>query len=465
MDAKARPITIPSRSTRAISIHQPKNPFDLSSNGSPPSPFFSHAYSPSSRATTSFSQPSLSGGVTRVVSFSSRVPATVSKLPGPLPASRTSSNPMVSQTGFSDAAKVQAGFSVGPTVQTGFDLDPAIDDIPVRPGRMSFSNLSSACLATSELSASFLSPDLTPATTPSLSPDIFGLEHGFDLGESAVKYHCLGPVDEGVGGVYLVRHYATGQLRVFKPTQEEGYQHTGDSCAPLKRGVEYGEATLKEIAAYLLDHEHFAGVPATEMGFVTVDRVAQQGSLQDYVAHTASCEDHGNAHFTPKQVHAIGLLDLRLLNLDRHLGNILVTSEKKLVPIDHGYVLPSYEELGDVTFEWLYWRQCKEPFDEATKAYVAALDPHRDIAVLRDLGLTEGSIVAQFCASVLVKRAVEKGLTLFQIGNMVQRVDGTTPSPAEELLKATGAKAVGHFERDPAFYTELCAAVDGILPS
>src|SRR3989338_1680909 len=39
----------------------------------------------------------------------------------------------------------------------------------------------------------------------------------------------------------------------------------------------------------------------------------------------------------------IGVLDIRLLNLDRHLGNILVTKESNgvfnLVPIDHGYVI------------------------------------------------------------------------------------------------------------------------------
>lgn len=32
---------------------------------------------------------------------------------------------------------------------------------------------------------------------------------------------------------------------------------------PLKRGVVYGETTRKEVAAYLMDHEHFAGVPKT----------------------------------------------------------------------------------------------------------------------------------------------------------------------------------------------------------
>jgi hypothetical protein len=53
--------------------------------------------------------------------------------------------------------------------------------------------------------------------------------------------------------------------------------------------------------------------------------------------------------FSADEIHKIAVLDLRLLNLDRNEGNILVQevqdqytgeSSLKLVPIDHGLTLP-----------------------------------------------------------------------------------------------------------------------------
>lgn len=39
------------------------------------------------------------------------------------------------------------------------------------------------------------------------------------------------------------------------------------------------------------------------------------------------------------------LLDIRLFNADRHVGNILVSDSYELVPIDHGFCLPSFDSL------------------------------------------------------------------------------------------------------------------------
>ena len=33
----------------------------------------------------------------------------------------------------------------------------------------------------------------------------------------------------------------------------------------LRRGIRPGEGAMREVAAYLLDHEHFAGVPPTAL--------------------------------------------------------------------------------------------------------------------------------------------------------------------------------------------------------
>ena len=47
-------------------------------------------------------------------------------------------------------------------------------------------------------------------------------------------------------------------------------------------------------------------------------------SLQQYVRHDGDAADAGASRFSVRDVHAIGILDIRLLNSDRHAGNLLV---------------------------------------------------------------------------------------------------------------------------------------------
>jgi len=220
---------------------------------------------------------------------------------------------------------------------------------------------------------------------------------------------------------------------------------------PLRKGVVYGDAPIKEWAAYLLDHGHFAGVPRTvaatinfpslpaalpnstrsltldsdhsdehqlavfgpsrpplspsspsfdhydesqvgtalapfvQPGANAAQAVSRFGSLQEFKENIGSAEELGPAKFDVDEVHKIGILDIRVVNLDRHLGNILVTQDEharggsglRLVPIDHGYILPDYRDLSDVNLEWIYWKQCKQPFSEHSLAYIASLDALR----------------------------------------------------------------------------------------
>ena len=140
----------------------------------------------------------------------------------------------------------------------------------------------------------------------------------------------------------------------------------------MKPTVRVGEAALREVAAYLLDHDHFAGVPHTVLvniahpifhvsaplpptrapalpsslraasswmdpaslslgGFGTspgdqdaVQLLPKLASLQGFVPHTGDSSDMGTSQFSVGHVHRIGVLDLRLYNTDRHAGNLLV---------------------------------------------------------------------------------------------------------------------------------------------
>lgn len=50
-------------------------------------------------------------------------------------------------------------------------------------------------------------------------------------------------------------------------------------------------------------------------------------------------------HVDPRDIQNLAVFDLISLNTDRHAGNAMVTQDNKLVPIDHGAILPSRKAL------------------------------------------------------------------------------------------------------------------------
>ena len=167
---------------------------------------------------------------------------------------------------------------------------------------------------------------------------------------------------------------------VFKPMDEEpmAVNNPRGFCVSnhgegLRKGSRSGEGALREVAAYILDHpashpnqsntrsknesQGFSGVPPTTMiecyhssfhyalGSQAHINKAKKGSLQRFVHALSSCEDMGYSQFPLEEVHKISVLDLRLANTDRNAGNILICKGSdgglKLVPIDHGYCLPT----------------------------------------------------------------------------------------------------------------------------
>lgn len=117
------------------------------------------------------------------------------------------------------------------------------------------------------------------------------------------------------------------------------------------------------------------------------------GSLQEFVHHEDSCENFGSSVIPTDEVHKIGILDIRLVNQDRHFANILCryddAGKLRLTPIDHGAVLPSCFHLDKARFEWMYWKQAKHPFAEVTLAHIASLDPKLDADFLRSMDVEE----------------------------------------------------------------------------
>ncbi|KAL5725733.1 Phosphatidylinositol 4-kinase gamma 7 [Ranunculus cassubicifolius] len=262
------------------------------------------------------------------------------------------------------------------------------------------------------------------------------------------------PVHGGLGGAYYFRNIRGESIAIVKPTDEEpfapnnpkGFVGKALGQPGLKRSVRVGETGFREVAAYLLDHDHFANVPSTALvkithsvfnvnGEVSSSRIHERkqvskiASFQQFIPHDFDASDHGTSSFPVASVHRIGILDVRILNTDRHAGNLLVKKldgvgrfgQVDLIPIDHGLCLP--ENLEDPYFEWVHWPQASIPFSEDELEYIMNLDPVRDSELLK----MELPMIREACLRVLVlctnflKEAAAFGLSLADIGEMMSR--------------------------------------------
>lgn len=283
------------------------------------------------------------------------------------------------------------------------------------------------------------------------------------------------PVSSGLGGVYLLQNRNGDKIAVTKPVDEEplalnnpkGFGGLMLGQPGVKRSVRVGETGIRELAAFLLDHDGFAGIPPTalvkisHLEFHVNPKVAVSppaykiASLQRYIEHDFDAGELGPSGFSVASVHRIGIFDVRLLNLDRHAGNILVKKnshcenylimEAELVPIDHGMCLPEW--LDDPYFEWLHWPQASVPFSYPEFEYISKLDPFEDAELLRrELpSLRESSVRVLILCTIFLKDAAVAGLCLADIGKMMTRescVGEETMSVLEDLCSKAKARMV-----------------------
>ncbi|CAH8380754.1 unnamed protein product [Eruca vesicaria subsp. sativa] len=289
---------------------------------------------------------------------------------------------------------------------------------------------------------------------------------------------------EGTGGAYFMQASSGNKyVGVFKPIDEEPTAENNPHGLPLspngeglKKGTKVGEGALREVAAYLLDHPKsgeergFAGVPPTTMveclhpGFNHPKGVQTKiGSLQMFTENDGSCEDMGPASFPVEEVHKISVLDIRLANADRHGGNILMSKDEEgkivLIPIDHGYCLP--ESFEDCTFEWLYWSQARKPYSRETLDYIRSLNAEEDINLLKFHGWKMPLKTARTLriSTMLLKKGAERGLTAFEIGNMMCRETLSKKSLVEEMVEEA-QEAVLPGTSEAAFLEALSDVMD-----
>lgn len=253
-----------------------------------------------------------------------------------------------------------------------------------------------------------------------------------------------------------------------------------DTC---RSSIKSGESTLREVAAYLLDHDGFSGVPATSlvqlihkdlpMRPITRDQVLTEealdllngllkfkngkggkdfdtvseasdtsvatanseaceqtpkvGSLQSFVTSEGPIENFSSDLFSVDEIHKIAVLDLRLLNLDRNTDNILVKrlgEDLTLVPIDHGLCIPDSLEINSYDLAWLGYAQAEEPFSDKTLNYINSLNIDKDIALIEaKFNIRPICLRNMKISALLLQMAAAKGLTLAKISKILCRPD------------------------------------------
>ena len=349
---------------------------------------------------------------------------------------------------------------------------------------------------------------------------------GFKKGRKPISTDAL----DCTGGVYFLVDGENRKCAVFKPFDEEqgmhnnnkGYDGTGETG--LRPNFKPGQGCIRELAAYLLDKDHFSGVPETvlvhcehkafsypldERGRKTAP-FPKLGSLQRFIYFQHTWDDIGSSCFSDFEVQKIALLDLRLLNCDRNASNILVLdrdanylpdnrlhryghrydrsssicssedwrgseffefSEEEretfnsdsdldrprsrrntragsdlsksragrdqyiLVPIDHGYTLPTSLQINEYDLVWFNMPQLRRPVDPEIKEYMLSLDFDDLIEGLASqVAVSSESIFLLRLAHNLIVNGIKAGLTLYDIAKLIARVDEDEKSPLERTI-------------------------------
>lgn len=81
--------------------------------------------------------------------------------------------------------------------------------------------------------------------------------------------------------------------------------------------------------------------------------------------------------FPAIEVERIAILDLKILNMDRNTGNILVRrdcGETQLIPIDHGLSIPDQFDVAEYDIAWMSWPQVKQEISWESEQYIRNMD-------------------------------------------------------------------------------------------
>ena len=220
------------------------------------------------------------------------------------------------------------------------------------------------------------------------------------------------------------------------------------------------------------------------------------GSLQQFVPSGDTFEDIGHSMVGVLELQKIALLDMRLLNCDRNASNMLAirkpasrgSSNRKvsdiprkysrssslgtaseggssygdteidmdvfldsapapyssrysdlysLVPIDHGYCLPSHLRIDELDWAWFHCPHVAVEVQPEIRAYVNSLDIDALLEDLtRQVQISPDCLFLLRVAHAVIKEGIAAGLTLRDIAAIIARTEEDVPSPLENAIAA-----------------------------
>jgi hypothetical protein len=206
------------------------------------------------------------------------------------------------------------------------------------------------------------------------------------------------------------------------------------SDASLRDGVPLHRMLCREKLSEIVGRD--LGVPPTSL--VKIPTLKRRRSsfdlctLHKFVPSTKElrlAEDAGEIkHVDLQSAQNISLLDMRLINYDRHSGNVLVLKKdgqkSKIVPIDHGLVLSRVPRFYLNSFCWESWSNLKKPLTTMSIHYLQNLNWQRDKEnVYGELGVIDKDALDTLC------------LTTGILKYLGQRSDIDTQTPLSLLKK------------------------------
>jgi len=257
--------------------------------------------------------------------------------------------------------------------------------------------------------------------------------------EASLKFVEAGYIDlcsQGVGGTYFVKDPLGHKHSIFKPEDEEPGSVDNPKDLMKVPLLPPGRGSIREVAAYLLDRG-FAGVPETHLISPKINGVLKRGSIQRYIPNNGESGCMSSSRFRAEDIHRIGILDIRLFNMDRTAENMLVVQkgdQYRLVPIDHTYCLP--EKLDNAFFEWMYWPQAKVPFSREATEFIRSIDVQSELKQLRKLGFNWKEMRTLEVTTIFLQKCLVYGFNLFEIAGMMCR-DSEHESELEYLVTTT----------------------------
>lgn len=312
---------------------------------------------------------------------------------------------------------------------------------------------------------------------------------------------------DGSGGTYFLHDARKVKVAVFKPADEEPYAENNpkgylrqdeDNSLFLRDGIVPGEACIREVAAYLLDHKGFSGVPKTTLAeahhpafngngarlkvseggaFVGSHSINDNrssastkkkkvGSFQEFCRSDFTMDDISPSLLSVEEVHKIAILDIRIMNADRNSANLLCRRNQddslELIPIDHGFSLRSVGDVSWMDWCWLDWPQMKKPLCERMKSYILSLDIEADVQLLQErLNICSRAIDYFRASSKLLQTGVRAGLSLYDIACICCRNDdlGEIPSKLERLFTMASELAESAIENGRWHHTAASRAL------